>query len=156
MIRPFRERLFPASIPLVLFAVAMLSVSLSTAAPAPAPIPLDRHGLPQWRASQWNDFPVELELADKAALAELLAVVPIASFEREQIRILRAGDGSTRLLFTPRVTAAELAALRRAGFDPVPVEDVERRGREAAELQWSRRAATSAACASCAPTSATR
>ena len=151
MIRPFRERLFPASIPLVLFAVAMLSVSLSTAAPAPAPIPLDRHGLPQWRASQWSDFPVELELADKAALAELLAVVPIASFEREQIRILRAGDGSTRLLFTPRVTAAELAALRRAGFDPVPVEDVERRGREAAELQWSRRAAAGDAAGTAPP-----
>ncbi|MBK9303358.1 MAG: carboxypeptidase regulatory-like domain-containing protein [bacterium] len=99
-------------------------------------VPLDANGLPQWTIAVWNDFPVQLELADRAALEALLAAVPVASFDREQIAPLDRDPKSERLVFRPRVTEAEFAALEAAGYAPRRLRDFDREGREAAERVW--------------------
>lgn len=99
-------------------------------------VPLDANGLPQWTIAVWNDFPVQIELADRAALAALLAAVPVASFDREQIAPLDRDPKSERLVFRPRVTATEFAALEAAGYAPRRLRDFDREGREAAERVW--------------------
>ncbi len=99
-------------------------------------IPLDANGLPQWSIAVWNDFPVAIELADRAALDALLAAVPVASFDREQLAPLDRDPKSERLAFRPRVTEVEYAALEAAGYAPRRVRDFDREGREAAERVW--------------------
>lgn len=99
-------------------------------------VPLDANGLPQWSIAVWNDFPVQLELADRAALQALLAAVPVASFDREQIAPLNRDPKSEGLVFRPRVTEAEFAALEAAGYAPRRLRDFDREGREAAERVW--------------------
>jgi hypothetical protein len=101
-----------------------------------AQVPLDANGLPQWTIAVWNDFPVMIELADRAALDALLAAVPVASFDREQIAPLDRDPKSERLAFRPRVTGAEFAALEAAGYAPQRLRDFDREGREAAERVW--------------------
>lgn len=120
-----------------LFVPALLALFVA-ANPFAAAIPLDDKGLPAWRIAEWNDTPVRIELADRAALDALLAAVPIASFEREQIR-----PGGTRgsLVFTPRVTDREALALAAAGYDFEILPDLERLGRQAAEAHWATRGA---------------
>lgn len=100
-------------------------------------IPRDRDGLPAWSIKQWTDFPVRIVLADRAALATLLAQVPIASFEREQVRLELRDGKEVAIVFEPRVTAAEYAALERAGYRPETLRDVERENREESERIWA-------------------
>jgi zinc carboxypeptidase/carboxypeptidase family protein/flagellar hook capping protein FlgD len=114
----------------------ILLILLLCATAAWAQIPLDKAGLPQWQIRTWTDFPVNLDLADQAELTSLLGRVPIASFNREQIRPVRHDDGRTTLLLKTRVTEAELAALREAGYQPRQVRDIFRENREATERKW--------------------
>ena len=104
-------------------------------------IPVDANGLPLWETRQWTDFPVRLELADHQELEQLLATVPLASFNREQVTIQFDTPKDYHLVFTPRVTEAEAAALSRAGYSFTRVEDLERAGREAVEKVWAEQAA---------------
>ncbi len=87
-----------------------------------------------WEIAEWNDFPIRLELSGKAQLDELLAEVPLASFNREQIS--PRGDGSL-LVFKPRVTEAEAVALRAAGYRFTRLPDQEKEFRQAMEEAWA-------------------
>lgn len=107
---------------------------------APADIPLDAHGLPQWEARIYDDFPVRIELESAEALAMLLERVPIASFSREQVRPVPGADGTVRVVFEPRVTDAESVALHRAGYAFERLDDVEQRVRREMEATWRRQA----------------
>ncbi len=88
--------------------------------------------LPQWTRAEFPDFPVQMKLAGRAQLDQLLAEVPIASFSREQIR--PATDG---LVFTPRITDQEAAALNAAGYAFTRLPDRDREGRRAVEAFWA-------------------
>jgi predicted deacylase len=114
---------------------------LPTLALAAAAAPLDAAGRPQWVARVWNDVPVRIELPDQAALAALLARVPVASFDREQVAFVAAGPKSRRVVWQPRVTEAEAAALTAAGVAFERLRDVDREGREAMEAAWAGQAA---------------
>ncbi len=94
--------------------------------------PVGQVELPVWQRAAYGDFPVRIELSDAAALERLLAVVPIASFEREQIR----PEGG-RLVFTPRITEDEAAALTAAGYAFTRLPDREQQGRRAVEAFWA-------------------
>jgi carboxypeptidase D len=100
-------------------------------------IPLDRDGLPAWEIKQWTDAPVRLVLDDKAALDQLLAMVPIADFHREQVGIAWITPKEYDVVLRTRVTDAELAALEQAGYRPERLPDVERMNREASEKLWA-------------------
>jgi hypothetical protein len=108
----------------VLLALILLGGSASGAADTPA-----------WIPAVYDDFPVRIELADRAGLTTLLRTVPVASFNREQLAP-RPGGG---LVWTPRVTAAEAAALARAGVTFERLPDRERVARRAAETTWAAR-----------------
>lgn len=95
---------------------------------------------PDWEPAVWMDHPVRLELADRAELDRLLATVPVASFHREQLQPVPGGG----LVWQPRVTEAEEAALVRAGWRILSLPDVSREGRMAAEAAWTARAAAKA------------
>jgi len=120
------------SLPLVLAAL-LGPGALSAAAQQ---IPRDAHGLPQWEVRVFDDFPVRIELGSRAELAALLARVPIAAFDREDVRLLAGG----RVAIEPRVTEAELQALEAAGYRPERRRDVEQEGRRAMEEAWRRQA----------------
>ncbi len=119
-----RPRLSPCALALLLSAAFCAAVA---AAPAP-----------EWTPRVWTDFPVRLRVDDAAALRDLLARAPVASFHREQIRPAADGRG---LVWEPRVTEAEFAALRAAGLAPERLPDREREGRERLERLWAERAA---------------
>ena len=122
--------------------VALLAALLLAPASLPAAdIPLDGNGLPLWVPRVWNDFPVRIELADRAALAALLSRVPVASFDREQVAPAPTGTQSGRIVWQPRVTDAEAAALAAAGYALTRLPDVERRTRQDAEAAWAAQAA---------------
>lgn len=104
-------------------------------------IPVDRHGLPQWVVKEWTDFPIEMTLETHADLDLLLQRVPVASFNREQITVDYTSAKTFRLIFSPRVTEAEAAALTEAGYDFVRVRDLEKEGRQQAEKTWASMAA---------------
>ena len=115
---------------------------VAAAALAADPIPLDSDGLPAWSVKQWTDFPVRLELADRAALDRLLAQVPVADFHREQVRPEFSAGKITRLILETRVTDAEFAALVGCRLlRPTRLRDVERENREASERLWAAMAA---------------
>ncbi|HOX25518.1 MAG TPA: M14 family zinc carboxypeptidase [Candidatus Krumholzibacteria bacterium] len=122
-------------------AAALLALTLvvlpvhSTAADDPA-IPLDSDGLPAWSVKVWTDFPVRIVLADRAALDALLDRVGIADVQREQVRPEFAGGKVARIVFEPRVTEAEFAALVNAGYRPERLPDLDREGRTESELLW--------------------
>lgn len=90
---------------------------------------------PAWTPARFDDFPVRIELADRAQLDALLRRVPVASFDREQLRPLTGGG----LLWSPRVTPAEAAALLHAGVAFERLVDLDRQGRRAAEAAWTLR-----------------
>lgn len=118
----------------------LLLISASTAVAGSeeaGDIPRDARGLPLWEIAAWNDFPVRLELSGPAELARLLAEVPLASFSREQISP-QAGDGDqVRLIFEPRVTEAEAAALLAAGYRFDRLFDQDKESRRAVEEAWA-------------------
>lgn len=132
----------------LLFAILALA---ATAASAAAPVPKDSDGLPLWQERRWTDFPVRIELDSAAALQDLLVRVPIDSFNREQVGRRRDADGRAVLVFRPRVTEEELAALEAAGFDVQRLPDREREGREAVERDWARRTIEPAPAIEAAP-----
>jgi len=105
-------------------------------------IPTDARGLPQWTIKEWTDFPITVELGSRDELEALLRAVPIASFDRDQVRVIRDGPLSSRLLFRPRVTEAEEAALLEHGYRTARLPDLDRQGREAAERTWAGQSAT--------------
>ncbi len=114
---------------------------LPSLALAAATAPLDAMGRPQWVTRVWTDFPVRIELPDQAALAALLARVPVASFDREQVAFVATGPKSRRVVWQPRVTEAEASALTAAGVPFTRLRDLDREGREAMEAAWAAQAA---------------
>jgi hypothetical protein len=102
---------------------------------------------PAWTPAVYIDYPVEIELADRAALDELLAAVTPASFDRDQISP-RPGGG---WIFQPRVTEQEAAALATAGYRFKRVPDREKEGRRAVEAAWALRDGKSEAPLPAAP-----
>ncbi len=121
----------------VRLALVLLLAVLATPAVRAADIPLDHRGLPLWEIAQPADFPVRIELAGDAELAALLDAVPLAGFSREQIA--RDGKGGA-VVFTPRVTADEAAALEAAGWRPKRLPDPDLAGRREAEAWWAAQA----------------
>ncbi len=117
---------------LLLVALAMPAL----AADAPA-IPLDENGLPAWSIVQWENFPVEITLPDHADLDRLLQAVPLKAFDREQVSVQFEDPKHYHLVFRPRVTEDEVAALEAAGYACKRVFDEERAAREAAEKAWA-------------------
>ena len=124
----------------VLLVAAMLGTLLAGVAGA-ADIPVDKNGLPIWVAKKWTDFPIELKLDNHADLQDLLAAVPIASFNREQVGVHFDSPKDSHIVFRPRVTEAEAEALIRAGYDFTRVRDLDREGREGTERRWAEQAA---------------
>lgn len=104
-------------------------------------VPLDKHGLPMWVVKEWTDFPIEMKLEDHEALDQLLTMVPIATFNREQVALDYDGPKSFHLVFRPRVTEEEAAALTEAGYSFTRVRDLDREGRQATEKRWAEMAA---------------
>lgn len=124
----------------------MMATSLSLAASGDDfQIPLGPEGLPQWVPAVWTDFPVRIDLQDQADVAALLARVPIRSFDRDQVGIEYVTPKEIRVVFKPRVTEAEFAALVAAGYAPVRVRDLDREGREESERIWREMAERAAA-----------
>ncbi|MBN2171338.1 MAG: immune inhibitor A [Candidatus Krumholzibacteriota bacterium] len=114
---------------------------LAAAAALAADIPTDARGLPLWEEKAFTDFPVRILLDDAAALEELLARVPVASFHREQVKAVPTTPLGGLLVFEPRVTETELKALEDAGYDCARLPDLEREARKAAERAWADQAA---------------
>jgi len=126
------------SLVLVLFLTLLVFGGALAAAPA---IPHDDKGLPLWEIARWVDAPIHMELPDRAALDELLATVPIASFHRDQISLVYTSPKSYHLEFEPRVTVAESRQLTAAGYTFTALPDLDRAGREAVEKRWAAQAA---------------
>ena len=127
---------------LVVAALAALLGFTMTAGAAPsASVPVDAQGLPLWVPRTWDDFPVRIDLPDVAALDALRARVPVASFDREQVHPVRTGEKSGRIVWEPRVTDREAAALTAAGIRFERLPDREREGRTAMEQAWAAQAA---------------
>lgn len=129
-LRPLRSEVF-------YLLPAVLLLGLGAPAARSQAIPLDAHGLPQWEVRVFDDFPVRVDLASRDALGTLLARVPIASFDREQLRPGVAG----RWILETRITDEEAAALRAAGYSFERRPDVEQANRRAMEAAWAREAA---------------
>jgi hypothetical protein len=127
----------------LLLAGLVLAAGLAASGPAAAaaPIPVDDRGLPQWEVRAYTDFPVRFAAADAAALGELLARVPLAEFDRGQVRIGSDGAGVRRLVVETRVTPAEADALTRAGVSWARLPDLEQEARRAMERVWAEQAA---------------
>ncbi|MGD9546428.1 MAG: M14 family zinc carboxypeptidase [Candidatus Krumholzibacteriia bacterium] len=126
----------PRSIILLLSVVAAFAGWTPHAARAAA-IPTDGHGLPLWQVAVFEDFPVRIELSGRTELEDLLSTVPVADFNREQIRPLPGGA----VTLETRVTAAEAAALAAAGYRFERLRDLEQEGRRAVEAVWAQQAA---------------
>jgi len=124
------------------FLLALLICFLAPATLAAADIPLDSKGLPLWEVRQYVDFPVRLELDRHEDLDALLAAVPIASFNREQVEIVFASPKEFHLVFEPRVTEAEATALTAAGYSFARIPDLEQQVRREMESAWAAQAAT--------------
>ena len=130
----------------VLGVLFLISVSMvgSAHGEGTGSIPRDARGLPLWEIAEWNDFPIRLELSGTAQLNRLLAEVPLASFHREQILPLGDAGGQGPLVFEPRVTEAEAAALQAAGYLFIRLADQEKEFRRAVEEAWARQGLKSA------------
>ncbi|MCP4544893.1 MAG: T9SS type A sorting domain-containing protein [bacterium] len=118
----------------VLLLLGFLTLSVSAMA---SEIPVDDKGLPLWEERIFSDFPVRIQLSDARGLDILLARVPIASFNREQVTVVGDTPFSGHIVFSPRVTTEELMALERAGFICERLVDYEMQGRKAAESAWA-------------------
>ncbi|MBN1824696.1 MAG: immune inhibitor A [Candidatus Eisenbacteria bacterium] len=119
----------------------LLLLAAFTPAAAAEPIPMDANGLPMWEVREWNDFPVRIELGSYDELETLLERVPIASFNKEQVRVFPLGEKSVRIVFEPRITDEESRALRAAGYDYEELPDIDRTVRAEAERLWAEQAA---------------
>jgi len=107
---------------------------------AASELPLDENGLPLWVERSYADFPVRVHLEDARALDRLLERVPIASFHREQVRIVYDTPYSYSLEFEPRVTESELRRLEQAGYSPRRLPDRERETWEWCLDRWAQQA----------------
>ena len=108
--------------------------------PATAAPPVAANGLPLWEIAVYTGFPVRIVLGSPAELAELLAAVPIASFNREQVSPAGTSPFDTSLIFEPRVSESEMRDLERAGYAPLRLPDAERMIRREMERVWSEQA----------------
>jgi len=131
-------------------AIALPAVGMASA--PSADIPVDARDLPLWEVRHYDDFPIRIELASRDELTALLQQVPIASFHREQIRLVfdstdtehdSRSSASPRIVFEPRVTAREAAALRAAGYEFTRIPDLEQQQRREMEAAWAAQAAKS-------------
>ena len=113
---------------------------LPAGATSPPEIPLDSHGLPLWEIRAYDDFPVRIVLDDRPELNALLAAVPLASFHREQIRVVYDSPESSHLVFEARVTAAEAQSLVSAGYRFERIPDRGQELRREIERDWASRA----------------
>ena len=126
------DRLTNKAVSAVVLSVLLMAVLPVFAAENPE-IPKDDKGLPQWQIRQWNDAPVRLELADQAAVRQMLAQVTLADFTREDLT-----PGPQGWVVETRVTPAEEAALLAAGYALTRLPDREKEGRQAAEKAWAK------------------
>jgi hypothetical protein len=120
-----------------LLGIVMLGAGFSSA----ADIPVDHNGLPLWEIREFNDFPIRLALDQTEDLTNLLALVPIASFHREQITHVYDTPDSFHIIFEPRVTSSEARALQAAGYHFERLPDQERQVRKEMEDTWAAQAA---------------
>jgi len=134
--RTARARKAPPCIPL-LCACLLTAFVFPWAAEALDRIPVDTRGLPLWEVRVFDDSPVRIELSSLNELDALLAEVPIASFHREQVRLVPSGTKEPRIVFEPRVTPNEADALRRAGYSFEALPDVEQEVRREMERIWA-------------------
>jgi len=132
------KRCFFKSLAYGLLILISVSTAAATGSDGVRSIPRDDHGIPLWEIADWNDFPVRLELSGRTELVRLLTEVPLASFSREQIAPRGGSRDAGRLIFEPRVTEAEAAALLAAGYRFTRLPDQERKSRRAAEDAWGR------------------
>lgn len=91
---------------------------------------------PEWIARTWDDFPVEVDLNDREALTALAALLGKAELDRDAILPREVG-----LIVRLRVTNEQRAALTAAGYTARRTEDLDRAGREEAEVAGRARAA---------------
>ena len=120
------------------FLLCLLWLAFGPAATAAsAAPPLDERGLPLWEPAVWRDLPIELTLPDGDALTALLARVPIAAFQREDVRLAVRTPFGRALRLRTRVTETEFAALEAAGYQPLRVPDIERSLQTAIEERWA-------------------
>ena len=117
--------------------LALCLLALVPAALAATAIPTDAKGLPLWVPAVWTDFPVEISLPNAEAARALLDAVPLAAFQREDLRPVGDTPYSTALLLRTRVTEDEFAALEAAGVQPLRVRDREREVQDAIEATWA-------------------
>ncbi|MCP4291331.1 MAG: DUF2817 domain-containing protein [bacterium] len=130
----FRTRIMTAVLSAMLLVVALVP---ALAADDSAAIPTDANGLPMWSLAEWNDFPILLELDTAQDLDILLSQVSIASFNREQVTIHFDSPKEFHVVFRPRITEEEAAALTRAGYVFKRVEDTDQIARKEAEAMWA-------------------
>lgn len=121
--------------------ISAICVPVVVSATDSVEIPTDDKGLPLWQIVEWTDFPIHMELADRQALDNLLNTVSIDSYNYEQFEVVYDGPKSSHILFKPRVTEAEAAALTAAGYKFERVEDLDKLGRQETERVWAERAA---------------
>jgi len=123
-----------------LFLAALIALVAGGVAPVAAsgdPIPTDARGLPLWEIRVFNDFPVRLALDDFDDLDALLDETPIASFQREQLRIVREGPKEYHLVLETRITGEEARALTAAGRAYETLPDREQEARRTMERIWA-------------------
>ena len=104
-------------------------------------IPLDSSGLPLWEVSEYNDFPVRIEVGSYAELEAMLDAAPIAGFHREKLRVVWETPKEYHLVIEPRITDAEARALIGAGYSFETLPDTEQEVRREMERIWAEQAA---------------
>ena len=130
----------PRALYLALLVAFVLALPLAATAADDTIVYRDSKGLPLWETVEWTDAPVRIVLPDHDSLDTLLDLVPIKSFDREQVDIVFSGPKSFHLVFEPRVTDEERAQLVAAGYDVAEIPDLYRKGREETEALWLARA----------------
>jgi len=112
--------------------VCLLAVGMALAeTPAPGS---DNPGQALWQPAVFADFPVRIELTDRAAVTRLLETVPLAAFSRED---LRTDPVTGQVILLPRITEAEARRLTAAGIAFTRLTDLEQAGRRQAEAAWA-------------------
>lgn len=137
--RMTRKPKAPPYLPVGSFLTLLFIAMMATTAVSDT-IPLDEKGLPLWEVRVYNDFPVRFEVGSFDELEQLLERAPIASFNREQVRVIWDDPKNYHVTVETRVTEKESAALTNAGVSFEIVYDAEQEVRRAMESAWARQA----------------